>query len=765
MSEEFEVIGKRIPRIESIPKVTGSINYIADMILPGMLYARFLRSPHAHARVIGIDTSEAERLPGVKLILTPDDIVRRTYPIGRTLPKHQYCLHQEVRYVGDEVAAVAAVDEETAEEALGLIEVTYEVLPFVLDPEEAMSPGAPQLHEEERNIREPKRVRIGNIEDGFSEADCIVKGRFQTSRQSHVALDTHGCLSSYNPASGKLTHWTPTQYVFFTRLSLADALKMPASKVRIINPEAIGGGFGGKAVTAFGYDVVAALMSKKLGKPVKIILSREEEFMATRSRIPFIREPEIGLKKDGTITAWREKVILDIGAYTDWGPLVALCSQSVLSGPYKIPNIWVDSYSVYTNKSINGAMRGFGNPQVTLARESLLDIAAERLGMDPIELRMKNIIKTEELPYTTSTGIIVHSCGMEKCLNKVAQIIGWKNKRKPNTGVGVACSINWSGIKLTKFDADYGSAQVEVAADGSVIVRTGNSDIGQGLYTVLSQVAAEELGVSLENIILVGADSETTPPDLGCSSSRSALVTGSAVKKAAAVAKEKLLRIAGKMLEVDAGDLVVKHGKIYIKDLRKAVTIEEVANAAYFTAIDGDAGPIIGQGIWASPTVPQSEDGYGNCILATSYVAHGVEVEVDPETGQAKILKFVVAADIGRALNGSIVEGQVHGGGAMGIGYGTLEEGLVCDKNSGQMLKPSIMEYKVPTAVDLPNIQPIIVETIDPNVPLGNKGVGEIGLHNGAPAIANAIYDAVGVRITDLPITSAKILRALDGKR
>ena len=764
MSEEFDLIGKHIPRIESTGKVTGSINYIADMTLPGMLYAKFLRSPHAHARVVKIDISRAEKLAGVELVLTPDDVIGKTNPVGFTQPKNQYALHHEVRYMGDEVVAVAAVDEQTAEEALELIEVEYEVLPSVMDPEEAMSPGAPQLHEEERNIRDPQKVRIGNIEDGFSEADCIVKDRFQTSKQAHVCIDTHGCLSSYNSASGKLTHWTPTQQLLYTRLDIAGALKMPASKVRVITPDAIGGGFGSKLITG-SYDVCAALMSKKLGKPVKMIFNREEEFTATRSRHPFMKEVEVGLKRDGSIVAWRDKTVLDTGAYADWGWCVAILSQGTTPGPYKTPNIWMDSFPVYTNKSVSGAFRGFGDPQTTFARESLLDVAAEQLGIDPLELRLKNIIKSEDLPYTTPTGMIVRSCGIEECLKKASETVGWNRKRKPNTGVGIACMIHWGACKTIDLEEDFSSAEVEVAADGSLVVRTGNSDIGQGLYTVLAQIAAEELGIPLEQVTVVGGDSETTPPDLGCFGSRSAVTTGSAMKGAAAKAKEKLLRVAGKMLEVDPGDLVARQGKIHIKDLSKAVTIKEVANAAYFTAIDGDAGPIVCEHTWANPTVPQDENGYGNFVPAYTFGADAAEVEVDTETGEVKITKYVTAHDVGRALNMNTVEGQIHGGAVQGIGYGILEEGIAYDGKAGQLLNPSLMDYKVPTAVDIPDIQPIIIETIDPDISLGQKGVGDAVIDCAAPAIANAIYDAVGVRITDLPITPAKILRALKEKK
>ncbi|MBI4186512.1 MAG: molybdopterin-dependent oxidoreductase [Chloroflexi bacterium] len=760
MSQEFEVIGKRIPHLDSVPKVIGAAKYIRDMVLPGMLYGKFLRSPHAHARVVSIDTSQAEKLPGVKLVLTPDDVMRETHPIGLTFPKHQYCLHSEVRYVGDEVAAVAAVDEETAEEAVNLIKVEYEELPAVLDPEEAMAPGAPQLHEEPGNIREPKRVRIGNIEDGFRQADHIVKARFRTSRQAHVCLDAHGCISSYDPATGKLTHWSPAQSILFTRLDIAEALGIPASRVRVITP-AIGGGFGSKAGT-FTHDVAAALMSRRLGRPVKFVLSREEEFLASRTRTPFIIEAEAGLKKDGTITAWREKMVLDSGAYADMAPWVAKISLGLIAGPYKIPNVWVDCYPVYTNKSISGAFRGFGNEAVSLAREALLDIAAGQMGIDPLEIRLKNIIKAEDIPFTTSAGLVIRSCGMEECLKKAAGAIGWDKKRKPHSGVGLACMVGWSGEK-SAFDVDFSSAQVEIAADGSVIVRTGNSNIGQGLYTTLAQIAAEELGVPLEMVAVVGGDTEGTPPELGCWASRSAVTTGSAVKRAASEAREKLLRVAGNMLEVDPQDLMARRGNIHVKDMSRSLSVAEVAGAAYFTSMDGDAGPVVGRGVWASQTKPQNDDGYGHFTSVYVFAAHAAEVEVDPETGLVKVTRYVTAHDCGRALNVSTVEGQLQGGASQGIGLGLFEDDTH-DKTTGQPLNPSIMSDKVPTAVDLPDIEPILVETVDPLTPFGQKGVGDVALHCVAATIANAVHSATGISITDLPITPAKILRALKEK-
>ncbi|MBI4186095.1 MAG: molybdopterin-dependent oxidoreductase, partial [Chloroflexi bacterium] len=630
------------------------------------------------------------------------------------------------------------------------------------EPEEAMRPGAPQLHDEANNIREPKRVRIGDIDTGLKEAELVVKGRYHTTKQAHVCLDTHGCISSYDPAAGKLTHWTTAQSIFWTRLSLAEALDMPASRIRVITPEAIGGGFGSKSGT-FAYDICAALMSKRLGKPVKMALSREQEFLATRSRHPFIIEAEAGLRRDGTIVAWRQRTVLDMGGYADLSPRVAMYSQAMAQGPYKVPNIWIDSYPVYTNKSISAAFRGFGNPQATFARESLIDMAAEQLGIDPLELRLKNIIKPEDLPYTTSTGFVIRSCGVEECLRKAAGAVEWGKRRKPNAGAGLACMITWGGGAKTG-DADFGAAQVEVAADGSVVVRTGNTDIGQGLYTVLAQIAAEELGVPMELVTVVGADSEVTPPDIGCFASKSALVTGSAVKRAAGEAREKLFRVAGNMLEVDPQDLVARHGRIHVKDMSRSLDIKEVANAAYFTSVAGDAGPIIGQGLWVSQTEHQSEDGYGDFVPAYGFGAAAAEVEVNPETGEVKITRYATVHDGGRILNVSIMEGQLHGAASMGISYGLFEQGLVYDRE-GRLLNPSILDYKVPTAADLPDILSASVETIDPAIPLGNKGSGESALITAAAAIANAIYHAVGVRITELPITPGRILRALEEKK
>ncbi|MFC1965221.1 xanthine dehydrogenase family protein molybdopterin-binding subunit, partial [Chloroflexota bacterium] len=557
-------------------------------------------------------------------------------------------------------------------------------------------------------------------------------------------------------ASGKLTHWTVGQVIEFTRLGLGEALHMPANKIRVLSPEFVGGSFGGKSGVST-YDVCASLMSMRLGKPVKLVLSREEVFMATVSRHPMIRESEIGLKKDGTIVAWREKIIMDSGAYGRISEWIAQITQGVLPGPYKIPNIWIDTYIVYTNKPVCSAFRGFGNPQAVFARESLIDIAAEKMGMDRIVLRLKNTIRPEDIPFTASTGAIVRSCAIEECIKKATEAIGWDKERKPHTGVGLACEVQCTSGKL---GSDYASAELTVAPDGSVIVRTGVTDLGQGLLTALTQIAAEELEMPMERITVFPADTETSPPDVGVHGSRSAYTTGSAVKYAAAEAKKKLLKIASIMLKVSLENLVIEKGKIHDKnDPNKAVGFGEVIGAAYFAFGE----PITGHGLWVTAADECNDDGYGNRTEAYSFGAEAAEVEVDPETGQVKVNRYVAAHDIGKALNVDIVEGQIQGGIAQGIGY-ALSEGLFYDSKTGQPLNTLLRDYRVPLADDLPDIQPIIVESVHPTGPYGNKGVGEASVNCAAATIANAICNATGVRITDLPITPEKVLRALKEK-
>jgi CO/xanthine dehydrogenase Mo-binding subunit len=762
-NEEFEVIGKPIPRIESIPKVTGTIKYCDDITLPGMLYAKFLRSPHPHAKVKKIDTEKAEKLPGVKLVLTPGDL-KGLPPIGIVAPENKYVLTDHPRYVGDEIAAVAAIDEETCERALELIEVEYELLPYVMDPIEAMKPGAPQIHDwEKNNICDKRKLRAGDVEKGFKEADFIFKDTFKTSKQAHVAMESHGAVASYDPFEGKLTHWTDTQKNCFIRDTLSFMFHIPSSKVRVLNPEGIGGGFGGKD-EIFPHQIITSMMSIKLGKPVKMVYSREEVFMATRTRHPFIREAEVGLKKDGTIVAWREKITMDCGAYRGYGQWVCLLSQIITGGPYKIENIWIDSNIVYTNKSPAGAYRAFGNPQATFVRESILDKAAREMGIDYKELMLKNTIKEKDLPYTNSRGQIINSCGVDECIKRAADAIGWNKKRKTNTGIGLASTYHWSSAK-NLMNCDFAVVQVNLNPDGSAIVHCGSVDYGQGLYTVIAQIVADGLGINIDMVKIVGNDTENTPYSIGVWGCRGALVEGSATKYAVDDVKRQVLDGASKLLGIPVNDLYLKEQKVYSKsNPKKSMLLRDVSYELHFNGIDKLGGkPIIGQGVWRSDTTPFDLDGIANPIPAYGFGVHAAEVEVDPETGKVKILNYVIAHDVGRALNWAIVEGQLQGGVAHGIGYALFEE-TYYDEKTGQPINPFLIDYKVPSAEDCPDIEPIIIETIDPVIPLGNKGVGEFSLVCAAPALANAIFDAVGVRMKELPITAEKILKALKEK-
>lgn len=769
---ELSVVGKPVPRIDGVEKVTGSAKYVVDMTLPRMLHAKILRSPHAHAKIVSIDTSEAERLPGVKGVITGKNVREQTQPYG-CLIKDEMALHADkVRYAGDEVAAVAAESEEIADEALALIKVEYEPLPAVLDVEESMKPDATVIHENVAgaagNVLMTNRVKVGDIEQGFKDADFTFRDRFYTSKQHAAPPEPHASLAHFDRLTGKLTLWSSTQSIFLTRLEGAASLGLPETKMRVIAPS-VGGGFGHKVDGVYSTDICAALLSKKTGRPVKIVLTREEETSATRTRHPTVREIEVGVKKDGTIVAWREKDILDTGAYASFGPGVMYCTTITTPGPYKISNLLLEGYTVYTNKVPSGAYRGFGNAQSTFGRESILDTIAEALGIDPLELRMRNIIRPEELPYTTSTRHRIRSCGMKDCLEKASGKIGWSEKKQsktPNRGVGVAAMMHWSSCRWwPDLDADFSSAYVRLNEDGTATLFTGMGDAGQGIYTSLVQVAAEELGLLPEDFTVVSGDSETTPGCLGMWGSRAAVVAGSAVKIAAVDARQRLLEVAAAMLEASPEDLELRDRKVYVKGSPdRARSIADVTATAYFTREGGSAGPILGKGFFDSPTEILDEQG-GDYCPTYAFAAHTAEVEVDPETGKVELLRLVAAHDCGLALNPSIVEGQIQGGASHGIGYGMYED-LICDQKTGQVLNPSFLDYRLPTALDLPNIDTVLVQdAIDPAIPSGAKGVGETGLVCPAAAIGNAIYDAVGVRIKDLPITPEKVLAALKTKK
>jgi len=755
----LSVVGKSLPRVDGIEKATGQARYVDDLALPSMLYGRILRSPLPHARIVRIDTKKAEKLLGVKGVITAADTLKVPFSFPSHL-KDKYPLEfEKVRYIGDEIAAVAAADKDIAEEATHLIEVEFEELPAVFDPVDAMSLGAPEVHEGvKNNIARKIEWEYGSIQKGFDESDYIFENRFTTSRQTHCSLEPHGALASYD-YTGKLTIWMTTQNPHTVRDDLANLLGLPPHKIRVIKPP-MGGGFGSR-LTMDPLDVICALLAMKCGKPVKIINSREEEFYASRGRHPMTIEIKTGVKKNGKILAREVTAIADNGAYNSHGPRVVGYAGKMLLSLYNIPHTRFTGLAIYTNNPYGGAMRGFGNPQVTFASESQLDMISERLGIDPVELRLKNFVKSGDV---APTGAEITSCGIQECLLRAVEVSGWKEKqheRVKQRGLGVACMIHGSGAKGFFGDSNVSDSFIKMNPDGSVIVYSGTSDLGQGSDTILLQIVAEELGIKFEQVRIVSADTETTPIDYGSFGTRVTFAAGNAVKMGAKVVREQLFEVASELLEAHVDDLVAREGAVHVKGSpERSVPIERIARVACY-----DKGkPLAGRGFYNGPDSPSPDVStyFGNTSPAYCFAAQVAEVEVDSETGLVKILNLVAAHDLGKAINPMAAEGQIEGGLAQGIGYALMED-LVCSK--GVAVNPNFSDYKVLKAPDIPPIKTVLVESNDPNGPFGAKGVAEPALVPTTPAIANAIYDAIGVRITDLPITPERILEALNQKK
>ncbi len=757
---EFTVVGKKLPRIDALAKVTGEGRFISDIQLPGMLYGKVLRSPLAHAKILDLDISNAEKLPGVKAVVTAKDSPRKTFCIYPNLANNLILQDTKVRYVGDQVAAVAAIDENIAEEALDLIKVEYQELPAVFDPEEAIKSSAPRIHEEENNVAAYIKRQFGNIEDGFARSDVIVEGRFKSPSVAHCCMEPRGCVASFD-LSGKLTIWSTTQTPHSLRQELAEVLDIPINRVRVMSAY-VGGAFGSRMFMD-PIDAIASLLSRKSGKPVRIVNTREEEFISSRTRYPMIIELKTGAKKNGKCVVRQAKVITDNGAYNNLGSSVTGNACSKLCQLYSVPNIKFDGFVVYTNNVYGGACRGYGNPQITFAMETQMDEIAVKLGMDPAEIRLINANRPNTI---TVSGCEITSCGLTECIEETIDRSGWKmkkSKKRKNCGIGMAVVMHGgSGGKFYWGDnCHISSAIVKMNNDGTVDVLTGSKEIGQGSDTVLAQIAAEELGVLLEDINILSGDTDATPPCGGAWGSRQTFTAGIAVKSAAADVRRQLLSIATDMLEARIDDLEAKNGMISIKDYpEKAVPISTVASVSYTHL----GTPIIGKSINNDPwsSTPDPVTGFGNVSSAYSFGVQVAEVEVDTDTGIVRPVKITCAYDLGRAINPLLAKGQVVGGTlSMGLGY-ALTENLV--RKKGKVQNISFLDYKILTALDICDIECVFVETNDGRGPFGAKGIGEPAMIPTAAAISNAIYDAIGVRVKELPITPERILKALKEK-
>jgi CO/xanthine dehydrogenase Mo-binding subunit len=754
-AEKFSVVGKRVQRIEGFDKVTGDSQFIADIFLPGMLVGKILRSPYPHARIRHIDTRKAEKLAGVRAVVTAEDTIKR--PWGAFFADQYILSVGKTRYVGEEVAAVAAIDPDIAEEAIDLIDVDWEPMAGVFDAEEAMQDGAPLVHDDKaNNIAMQLDIERGNIAQAFAESDVIVEDTFTSMPQWHCSIETIGSVADY-ATSGKYTIYMNTQTLFNARYRIATALGVPETDVRIIQ-SAVGGGFGGKSCDD-NNALVAAVLSKKARRPVKLINSREDEFLAgCRPRVFMKINVKMGFKKDGRIRAKQLDVIADNGAYSAKAPAITGVAAMRHDTCYKYSDVKLAAKLVYTNKVPTGAFRGFGNPSAEWAVEQAIDLGAHALGIDPLELAR---INAAEVGYVSPHGNRVTSCELKQCLDMTEKMIDWQAKRAakaPNTGLGLACTVHVSG-KRHFGDYDGSSATIKINEDGKALILSGEGECGQGVHTAMCQIAAEELGIPVEDVEISRADTDLTTFCLGAFASRLTYVSGNAVKNAATNVKQQLFDQAAEMLEANAADLTSQDGRIFVRGAEgKAVTVSDVARARLFRH---NGAPIVGSGSFDADSVLPDSTRFGNESGAYNYGVQAAQVHVDPDTGQVKVLQMVVASDCGTVIYPLGAEGQVEGGLAQGIGY-ALTEGLQFDE--GRPVNPNFADYRIPSMRDMPPLQHAFADSYEPTGPFGAKGLGELNMDPTAAVINNAIFDAVGVRVKTLPITPEKILRALRDK-
>jgi xanthine dehydrogenase molybdenum-binding subunit len=761
-SEGLRVVGSRAIRVDGLDKVLGRQRYAFDVSLPGMLHAKILRSPHPHAKIRKIDTSKAEAMPGVKAVITFEDVPKKKYNPWLDCPhwvepRDRQVLTDHPRYFGDGIAAVAAIDADTAAKAIDQIKVEYEKFAAVFEVEEAMKKGAPLLHENAENniVGIDSKWKKGDITRGFEEAAVVVSGSYKTQDMQHVPMETYGTVAAFDPFSKNMTIYSTTQNAFPLMSRICHVLEFNFPVRVIAFP--LGGAFGGKH-ELFQHDAVACLLSVKTGKPVRCFLTREESFTVNK-RYGAKIELKLGAKKDGTFQACRGVLIANAGAYA----INTLANMAIpfdmMVSLYHFENYQFEAIGVYTNGIPNTPFRGFGNPQGMFALEQLIDMLAEELNMDRTEISTKNMIRAGDIiPWT---GKACSTTGLRECIEIGRERIAWhRRKRLPTsaavvkTGIGMACMAHVTSCALLSEGWNESSAAiVKLNSDGTVTLVTGASDNGQGIFTTLSQVAAEEFGLPMEKVIYSQkyTDTETQPWDWGNFGSRCMYLVGTSTKLACEDAKKKLLPYAAEKLGLDPNGLKLefKNGRVYDKsNLESFVDFAELVHFANETSKQ-----------------PGQLLGFHNFVPTQNPMIYGaqfVEVQVNTETGEIRIPKFIAVHDVGKAINPTIVEGQIEGGVVQGLGQ-TLMEELKIDKDTGRYTTTDFLSYRVPRSTDIPpELKVICVETMDPYGPYGAKSVGEAPMVPTLAAVANAIYNAIGVRINELPITPERILRALD---
>lgn len=758
--EEYSVIGKRIPRIDGRVKVTGEARYAADYEFPGMLWCKVLRSPYAHARILSIDTTRAERVRGVKAICTGKDFGGWKWGFMPNTRDETPLAIDKARYLAEGVAGIAAIDEETAEEAAELIKVEYEELPGVFDPEKAMKEGAPQIHgHAKNNISVEHHMDFGNVEKGFGEADLVHEDRFETGRVTHGYLEPPAAVASFD--SSGITIWAAKESPYFIYRHLAACFRLPLSKVRVIQPF-IGGGFGGTKNDSLAGDFCTVMLSKMTGKPVKYVYTMEEELMTSRRRHNMIVFNKMGMKKDGTITAMQSRVIADGGAYTAIGPLTMYLTGTISTLPYKLPNFKHDVYRVFTNNPVSAAMRGHGVTHTRFAAELQMEMMAEKLGIDPVAVRLKNAITA---PHETINKVTVRSCGLKEGIKTLADTPNWKEKDRRRGKGSVAHGVGISGTGMVTGARQRGhqscGAVLRLCEDGSLNYLTGATDCGQGSDTVLVQIIAEELGVRMEDIDIKRVDTAVTPCDAGSYGSRVTVLAGEAAQKAAWEVKKQLAAIGAKEWGVDPEEIVFKKGQVYVKGSpERSMPFQKLAQIACYS---GAGAVIVGKGYSEYGIEPLDFDrGEGNSGTAYSFTSHLSEVDVDLETGFVKCTDMIIADDCGRPLNPINVEAQNEGAAVQGLGQ-TLYEEFKMDR--GKTLNPNLVDYKMPLSMDAPKIKVIDILTDEPSGPYGAKEVSNGAIISAPPSVVSAIHDATGIWFKEQPVTPEKIVKALREKK
>jgi 4-hydroxybenzoyl-CoA reductase alpha subunit len=751
---DHAVVGQVYPRVDAADQVTGRTKYADDLAPPGTLVGRHLLSTHAHAVITGIDTSRAETLPGVKAVITGADL-KVPYGILPVSQDEHALAVERVRYVGEPVAAVAAVDAATAELALDLIDVVYEPLDEVVNYEDAFAEDLPLLHGDGtgQNVHRATALEFGNVAKGMERAHHIREDVFFFKGNTHAALETQSALASYS-ADGKLTLWSATQVPHYVHRTLAKVLGLPAARIRVIATPS-GGGFGGKT-DPFPHEFTAAKLSMVTGRPVKITLTREEVFYMHRGRHPVLMWVRTGFADDGQITAMHFKTFLDGGAFGSYGVATLFYTGALQTTTYRIPNYRFDGVRVFTNKPPCGPKRGHGTPQPRFALECQLDKAAEDLGLDPVTIRLRNVVE----PFSkTVNHLRITSCGLTECIEEVVSASGFneKHRRLPDgRGVGLAIGAYMCGAGLPIYFNDMPQSEVQIKVDrgGGVTVYSMAADCGQGSTSMLATVVAETLGLQPGELSVVTADTDLTPVDLGSYSSRVTFMAGNAAVEAANRIRSRVVEAVADKLGVGPGHLLVAGGRVSVDGHPDdGLTWPEAVQVAIAAS-----GSLVESGSYRAPEVKTLYRGAGvGPSPAYSYSACVVELECEADTGSVAIERVWLAHDIGRALNRLLVEAQVEGGVYMGLGEALLEE----QSFRGSLHRgPSLLDYKMPTFLEMPPVETILVESIDPEGPFGAKEVGQGPLLPVIPAVVNAVYDALGVRIDEVPVTPDKIVAA-----